>query len=54
MNVRRDQSRLFDNAGFGNEERPDVFNIDSVKLTQRLEALETSCLLDISGDVIGF
>jgi len=53
-NVSWDQSRSSDSAGFGNEERADVENIDAVKSTEKLETLETSCLLDISGEVIGF
>jgi len=39
--VSRDQSRVFDSAGFGNEERADVENIDTMKLTETLETLET-------------
>jgi len=35
------------------EERVHVENIDAVTLTEKLETLETSHLLDISGDVIG-
>jgi len=31
-----------------------VENIDVVRLTEKLETLETSRLLDISGDVTGF
>jgi len=53
-NVIRDQSRVFDSAGFGDEERADVENIDAVKLMEKLETLETSCLLDISRNVTGF
>jgi len=36
------------------EERAHVENIEAVKSTEKLETLETSCLLGISGDVIGF
>jgi len=50
----RDQSRVFDSARFGDEEGAHVENIGAVKLTERLEALGTSCLLDISEDVTGF
>jgi len=39
-NVSRYQSRVFDSAGFGNE-RADVEKIDTVKLTEKLETLET-------------
>ena len=53
-NVSRDQSRSPDSVAFGNEERAHVENIDAVTLTKKLETLETSHLLDISGDVIGF
>jgi len=53
-NVCRDQSRVFGSAGFGGEEGAHVENIDAVKLTERLEALETSCFFDISKDVTGF
>jgi len=52
-NVSRDQSRVFDSAGFGDEEWAHVENIDAMKLTERLEALETSRLLDISGNLTG-
>jgi hypothetical protein len=34
--------------------RGHVKNINAVKLTEKLELLETSRLLDISGDVTGF
>jgi hypothetical protein len=34
--------------------RGQVENIDAAKLTEKLEMLETSRLLDISGDVTGF
>jgi len=54
MNVSRDQSRSSDSAGFGNKERAHVENIDAVKSTEKLETLETSRWLDISGDVIRF
>ena len=40
-----------DNAAFGNE---DEENIDAVTSTEKLKTLDTSHLLDISGDVIGF
>jgi len=53
-NVSRDQSRSSNSAGFGNEERADVENIDAVKSTEKLETLETSCSLDISGNMTGF
>jgi len=53
-NVSRDQSRVFDSAGFGNEERAYVENIDAMKLTEKLATFETSHLLDISQDVTGF
>jgi len=53
-NACRDQSRVFGSAGFGDEEKVHVENIDAVKLTGRLEALETSCFFDISEDVTGF
>ena len=43
----------YDGPEFGNEKRAHVENIDTVKSTEKLEALGT-CLLDISGDVIGF
>ena len=52
--VSRDQSRVCESAGFGNEEGAHVENIDAVKLTEKLETLETSRLLDISGDLTGF
>ena len=48
-----DQSRVRESAGFGNE-GAHVESIDAVKLTDKLETLETSRLLDISGDVTGF
>ena len=54
MNVSRSQSRSSDGPEFGNEKRAHVENIDAAKSTEKLEALETRCLLDISGDVIGF
>ena len=53
-NVCRDQSRVFGSAGFGDEEKAHVENIDTVKLIERLEALETSCSFDISDNVTGF
>jgi len=53
-NITRDQSRAFDKAGFDNDKGCSVENIDVVKLTEKLETLETSRLLDISGDVTGF
>jgi len=53
-NVSRDQSRVFNSAGFGNEERAHVENIEAMKLTEKVETLETSHLLDISQDVTGF
>jgi hypothetical protein len=34
--------------------RGHVENIDATKLTEKLEKLETSRLLDVSGDVTGF
>ena len=40
-----------ESIGFGDEERTYV---DTVKLTEKLETLETSRLLDISGDVADF
>ena len=52
--VSRDQSRVCESAGFGNEEGAHVENIDAVKLTEKLKTLKTSRLLDISGDVAGF
>jgi len=39
-NICRDQSRVFDSAGVGNE-GADVEKIDTVKLTEKLETLET-------------
>ena len=55
MSVSRDQSRSSDSVGFGNEERAHVENIDAVTLTEKLEeTLETSHLLNISGDMTGF
>jgi len=51
-NIIRDQSRAFDRAGLTMIRG--VENIDVVKLTKKLETLETSRLLDISGDVTGF
>jgi len=53
-NVCRDQSRVFSSAGFGDGGKAHVENIDAVKLTERLKALETSRLLDISEGVTGF
>jgi len=53
--VSRDQSRSSDSVTFGNEERAHVETIDAVTLTEKLEeTLETSRMLDISGDMIGF
>jgi hypothetical protein len=52
--VRRDQSRVLDGAGLSNEEGAHVENIDAVKLTKKLETLETSRLLDTSGGVTSF
>jgi len=43
-----------DSVGFGKEEMAYVEIIDAKKLTEKLETLETSRLLDISGDVTGF
>jgi hypothetical protein len=51
-NISRDQSRDLDGAGFDSEGH--VENINAVKLTEKLELLETSRLLNISGDVTGF
>jgi len=50
-NVCRDQGKVFDSAGFGDEEGAHVENIDAVKPSEKLGALETSRLSDISGDV---
>jgi len=52
--VSRDRSRVLDSAGFGNEEGTHVENIDAVELAEKLETLETSRLLDISGDLTSF
>jgi hypothetical protein len=49
-NICRDQSRVLNRAGFGNEEGTHIENIGAVKL----ETLETSRLLDVSGNVTGF
>lgn len=49
-----DQCRVLDGAGFGNDEGTHVENIDAMELAEELETLETSRLLDISGDVTGF
>ena len=51
--VGRDQSRVRESAGFGNE-GAHVEKIDAMKLTEKLETLETSRLLDIRGDAVGF
>ena len=54
MHVNRVQSKVRESAGFGNEEGAHVENITAIKLTDKLETLETSRLLDISGDMAGF
>ena len=54
MHVNRVQSRVRESAGFGNEEGAHVENITAMKLTDKLETLKTSRLLDISGDTAGF
>jgi len=48
-----DERQFSDSVGFGNE-GANVESIDAVKLTEKLETLETSHLLDINGDVTGF
>jgi len=53
-NISMDESRAFNRAGFDNDKGPVFENIDVVKLTEKLETLETSRLLEISGDVAGF
>ena len=52
--VSRDQSRVCESARFGTEEGAHVESIDVVKWTEKLETLETSRLLDVSGDVAAF
>ena len=47
----RKQGADRESAGFGDEERT---HVDTVKLTEKLETLETSRSVGISGDMAGY